>query len=137
MKAVAVTETLLIIMIAAIAMLMYVRIPGEIDDLKKLLALSSANTIAKDIAGLLATTAIAPGNISLNYSLPEGATYDIFFKDYGVYVNASWKEPGVRVENSFAKSTVDIYMQLEDVKKLEIYKFTKDNQNFWGVKKHE
>lgn len=137
MKALSVIETILIVGMSAIAALMFVQIPSEVNDLTKLLALSSANTVAKDIAGLLTTTAIAPHNITLNYSLPKEASYNISLQNYTVYVNASWEEPKVRVENSSAKTTVNISTQLEQVKTLKIYKFMANNQNFWGVEKYE
>jgi len=136
MKAVAVTETLLIVGMIAASALMFVKIPGEINDLKQLLALSSANAVAKDIAGLLTTTSISPHNITLFYSLPEEASYNVSFRNYTVYVDASW-EKLVRVENSSAKSAVDINAQFNDVKVLKIYKFLENNQNSWGVEKYE
>ena len=136
MKAVAVTETLLIIGMIAVSAVMLVKIPGEINDLKQLPALSSANAVAKDIAGLLTTTAASPHNIVLFYSLPEEASYNVSFKNYTVYVDASW-EKLVRVENSSAKSVVNITAQFNGVKVLKIYKFLENNQNFWGVEKYE
>ena len=136
MKAIAVAEILLIIGMSAVSAVMFTKIPGEINDLKQLLALSSANAVAKDIAGLLTTTAISPHNMTLFYSLPEEASYNVSFKNYTVYVDASW-EKLVRVENSSAKSAVDITTQFNDVKVLKIYKSLENNQNSWGVEKYE
>lgn len=137
MKAISVIETILIVGMCVIAALMFIQILNEINDLTKLLALSSANAIAKDIAGLLTTTAIAPHNITLNYALPEEASYNISLQDYTVYVNVSWDKPIVRVENSSARTTANISAQLGQVKILKIHKFIINNQNFWGVAKYE
>lgn len=136
MKALAVTETVLIIGMVAVSAVTLLQIPGEINDLKQLLALSSANSVAKDIAGLLTTTSIAPHNMTLFYSLPEGTSYNVSFKNYTVYIDASW-EGLVRVENSSAKSTVNITAEFNDVKVLKIYKFLENNQNFWSVEQYE
>jgi hypothetical protein len=136
MKAVAVTETLLIIGMIAVSAVMFVKIPGEINDLKQLFAISSANAVAKDIAGLLTTAAISPHSMTLFYSFPEEAFYNVSFKNYTVYVDASW-ENLVRVENSSAKSAVDITAQFNDVKALKIYKSLENNQNSWGVEQYE
>ncbi|MEM7825204.1 MAG: hypothetical protein QXO27_04500, partial [Candidatus Aenigmatarchaeota archaeon] len=122
---------------AAIAALMFTQIPNEVSDLSKLSSLSSANSIAKNIAGLLSTAAIAPGNIVLHYNLPKVGTYDVSAQNNWVMLNATYEEQEIRVENSSSKTLIPISVQLENVASLDISKQVQGGKNIYKVRKNE
>jgi hypothetical protein len=116
---------------------MFTQIPSEVSDLSQLSSLSSTNSVAKNIAGLLSTTAIAPGNILIHYGLPKIGTYDISIQNNLVIVNATYEEQQIRVENSSSKTLIPISVQLENVKTLTISKQVQNGQNVYKVEKYE
>jgi len=137
MKAVAIAELILVAGISIASALMLIKLPSEVKDLSKLLSLSSADSISKDIANLLSTATISPNNITIMYKLPEENSYDISIKGNIVKVNSTIKKQEIKTENSSSKTIPNLYAELTNVRTIEIYKSVQKNQTFYGVVKHE
>ena len=141
MKSLAAVEGLLIVGMAAIAATMFIQIPKEMEQLTKLTALSSATSVAKDISGLIITSAaspaISPENISILYKLPEEASYTVYIDNYDVKVTATFKETEVKIENAIEKIPFKINpKEMVDVKILEINKTIENGKNRYEVNKY-
>lgn len=137
MKSIAAIEALLIVGMAAIAATMFVQIPKEVEQLTEITALSSASSVAKDISGLIITSAASPGSIKIQYSLPEQASYDISIQGYYVKVTATFKETEVKVENAAEKIPFKLEpIEISNLKILEITKTVENGKNKYEVKKY-
>ncbi len=133
MKAIAAAEFLMIIGMLAIVATMFSQVPKEVENLSELLTLSSADAVAKDIAGLIVTSASAPESITITYNLPEETSYTIAIKNNYVTVTAISED---KTETASAKIPVDISKEdMKDVKTLEITKTVEDGQNRHEVTK--
>ncbi len=137
MKSLAAVEALLMVGMAAIAATMFIQIPKEVEQLTELTTLSSASAVAKDISGLITTSTISPGSITILYTLPEKAPYTISISGYYVKVTSTSQKPEIKAESS----TEGIPFKLEpkeitDVKILEITKTMENGQNKYEVKKY-
>ncbi|MEM5797262.1 MAG: hypothetical protein QXD72_01160 [Candidatus Aenigmatarchaeota archaeon] len=73
MKAAIVTDAITIVGIIAISSLLFVQLPGMIDDIKVVMEKESALAKAKELASLIALSNSAPSEIRLVYKLPENA----------------------------------------------------------------
>ncbi len=77
-----VNEIILFIGMAAITLSAIVAIPGWINDAARLFALTSAEIVTRDLAGLISISGAAPDKIIITYAIEkEGVSYNVDLQD--------------------------------------------------------
>lgn len=136
-KSLAITESLLIFGMVAVAATLAVQIPNQINDLTKLVVLTSAQKVSQDIAGLISVSTSFPSDITVFYDLPSEASYTLTFDGKKVVVTSELKEPAVKIEKATSYSSVFIEpsVTLENPTKIKITKTfnTATSKNIYRV----
>lgn len=76
------TEVILLIAMIAITLSAIIAIPGWVDDAFRLFALSSAEVVARDLAGIVSISGASPDQITIRYDVEfKGISYNVELKD--------------------------------------------------------
>ena len=88
-KAVAVTDAIIVVGMVAISALMFAQVPGMIDDIKVTLSKQSVRAQAVEIADKISLVSASPNDIEIIHNLPLGVSYTITVKDGYVTVETA------------------------------------------------
>jgi hypothetical protein len=115
----AITEILLTFFIMAIMALLIVWLPKIIQTTLRMLALASAEVVARDLAGLLSVSGSAPGGIEVEHDPPGEMSYDLEIVHQEVRVRLG-KEVGT------AETWLNLTLALEGVSSFKVTKTPED-----------
>jgi len=108
-------------------------LPKLLYDMYKMFSLISAEVVAKEIAGLVSVSGVAPHQITIYYSPSSSVTYDVKVGDRLVRVDLLNKDKTVKEESVAEKTAVDPFLDASSVNYFTIMKYFRDGEDLYKI----
>jgi hypothetical protein len=111
-------------------------LPNLLGNMYKLFSLTSAEVVAKEIAGFISVSGVAPHKITIYYS-PGTLIYDVGVDDRLVRVNLLNKDNSVKEKSVAEKTAVDPFLDEKSVNYFTIMKYIRALEYLYDIKAYK